>query len=188
MREWLVQKRKEKGLTQQQVADAAFINRAYYSQIESGKRMPSPDVCKKIATILDFQASTFFSEDTNQPFRFALQNIPMVLTHCNLKLEYTWIYNPHVDYQNREVIGKRDDELNQNDGITALMKLKQDVLDTEKPISRLIDFPLSTGNHTYQVIAEPMYKEGKLVGVVTASMDLTDFRRRASSESDEHSL
>lgn len=188
MREWLIQKRKDKGLSQQQVADAAFINRAYYSQIETGKRMPSQDICRRLADILDFQASVFFSEDTEQPFRFALQNIPMVLAHCNLNLEYTWIYNPHIDFQDQQIVGKRDDELDQNDGTIALMKLKQDVIDTQKPISRLIDFPLSTGNNTYQFIAEPIYKEGSLIGVVTAGMDLTDFRRRAFSESDGNSL
>ncbi|WP_147675254.1 helix-turn-helix domain-containing protein [Numidum massiliense] len=40
MRQWLVDTRKSKGLTQQHVACLASISRSYYLQIESGSKNP----------------------------------------------------------------------------------------------------------------------------------------------------
>ena len=40
---------------QQDVANAAGITAAYYSMIETGERRPSPEVAKKIATVLGFE-------------------------------------------------------------------------------------------------------------------------------------
>lgn len=175
MRKWLRDKRIDMKLSQQEVADAIFINRAYYSQIESGKRNPSREVANKLATLLHFQPAAFYSEDTEQPFRFALQNIPMVLAHCNTNLQYIWIYNPHLDFQNQEIIGKRDDELDQNEGIEELMRLKQEVLDSHRSIRRKITFPLSTGLTHYWFYAEPLRDHNQqVIGVVTAAIDMSD--------------
>lgn len=44
--------REHRGLTQQQLADAAGISTPYLSQIESGKRTGSPEVLSAIATVL----------------------------------------------------------------------------------------------------------------------------------------
>src|ERR1700719_2421018 len=61
-REWLSHLRKYKGMTQQQVAFSSFIDRSYYSQLESGKRNPSVNVAKNIAKVLDFDPLLFFQD------------------------------------------------------------------------------------------------------------------------------
>lgn len=176
MRAWLIEKRKQLKLSQQQVAEATYIDRSYYSQIESGKRTPSREIAERLANLLHFQSAAFFTEDTNQPFQFALQNIPMVLAHCNTNLEYTWIYNPHTDFEDQTIIGKPDDELDQNDGIRQLMQLKQEVLEKNKTIRRQIQFPLSTGLMTYWFFAEPLQAaSGEVIGVVTAAIEVSEF-------------
>lgn len=63
MREWLIQLRKFKQLTQEQVASSSFIHRSYYSQIEGGKRSPSFNVAKNIAKVLEFNPLQFYKED-----------------------------------------------------------------------------------------------------------------------------
>ncbi|MDQ0352519.1 transcriptional regulator with XRE-family HTH domain [Alkalibacillus filiformis] len=59
-REWLIHKRKSRKITQEKVAKLAFIDRGYYSQIETGKRNPSPEVAYNIAKALDFDPMKFF--------------------------------------------------------------------------------------------------------------------------------
>lgn len=44
--------REYRGLTQQQLADQAEISKPYVSQIESGKRMGTPDVLSRLANAL----------------------------------------------------------------------------------------------------------------------------------------
>ena len=60
MREWLIQLRKHKGLTQQEVADQAGISRSYYSGIENGNRNGRVETIKRIADVLGFDWTLFF--------------------------------------------------------------------------------------------------------------------------------
>ena len=46
MRDWMKQKREEKSLTQQNVADKLGISKQYYQFIESGKRQK--DLCSSL--------------------------------------------------------------------------------------------------------------------------------------------
>jgi transcriptional regulator with XRE-family HTH domain len=61
-RNWLIQFRKSKKYTQEQVASAAFIDRGYYSQIETGKRNPGLNVANNIAKVLNFDPLRFFQD------------------------------------------------------------------------------------------------------------------------------
>ncbi|WP_426454856.1 helix-turn-helix transcriptional regulator [Paenibacillus sp. S-38] len=47
-------------MTQLQVSKLASISRSAYSNIENGKREPSVDMAKKIATALNFDWQIFF--------------------------------------------------------------------------------------------------------------------------------
>lgn len=51
---FLKSRRRNLGLTQEFVSKKAMISRAGYSMIETGRRRPSPDVAKRIATVLGF--------------------------------------------------------------------------------------------------------------------------------------
>ena len=59
-RDWLIQKRKEKGMFQRDVADYAGISVQFYSRMETGERRPSPSLAKKVAGILDFPWTKFY--------------------------------------------------------------------------------------------------------------------------------
>ncbi|MEH7354034.1 helix-turn-helix transcriptional regulator [Neobacillus drentensis] len=48
----LTERRKERGLTHEQVAEKSGITRAYYTNIEAGRKDPSMGVAKKIADAL----------------------------------------------------------------------------------------------------------------------------------------
>ena len=54
MRSWLIQLRKDSGLTQTEVAAKASISQNYYSYIEKYNRNPTVSVAKRIAAVLGF--------------------------------------------------------------------------------------------------------------------------------------
>lgn len=60
MRTWLIELRKKKELTQDQVATFCGISRQYYSFIENGDRNVPVHTAKKIANILGFDWQKFF--------------------------------------------------------------------------------------------------------------------------------
>lgn len=66
IRQWLKLLREEKGLTQQEIADKAQIERSYYTMIERGKRKPSVHVAKSIAKVMAFDWTIFFENEGNE--------------------------------------------------------------------------------------------------------------------------
>lgn len=66
IRQWLKEMREEKGLTQQEVADKAQMERSYYTMIERGKRKPSVQVAKSIAKVMGFDWTIFFESEGNE--------------------------------------------------------------------------------------------------------------------------
>lgn len=66
MREWLVCKRKEKGLTQEEVAIRAGIARTTYAMIEQGNRDPSVPVAKRIADVIGFEWPLFYTNECHE--------------------------------------------------------------------------------------------------------------------------
>lgn len=61
--DWLKAERSKKGITGETVAKQAGISQQFYSLLESGKRRPSVDVAKRIATVLGFEWTKFFEEE-----------------------------------------------------------------------------------------------------------------------------
>ena len=66
MRTWLKEIRAKKGLTQQEVANAANVDVTMICKIELGERRPSVEVAKKIASVMGFNWTRFF-EDEDEP-------------------------------------------------------------------------------------------------------------------------
>ncbi|MCR8743693.1 helix-turn-helix transcriptional regulator [Romboutsia lituseburensis] len=60
MKSNLIQKRKKKKMTQQEVADKVSICRTHYNRIESGDRNPSHMVAVKIKNVLDCNYEDIF--------------------------------------------------------------------------------------------------------------------------------
>ncbi|MBT9282087.1 MAG: helix-turn-helix transcriptional regulator [Hydrogenibacillus schlegelii] len=65
-RDWLVELRKQKGMTQEEVAKKVKINRSFYTQIENGTRNPSVDTAQKIAGLLSFDWTLFFEASSHK--------------------------------------------------------------------------------------------------------------------------
>lgn len=62
-RSWLKNLRREHGVEVSKIMDAVGISRQYYNMLEAGTRNPSVTVAQKIADILNFNWTLFFSAD-----------------------------------------------------------------------------------------------------------------------------
>ena len=61
MRKWLIEIRN--GRTQAKIAEAVGISQQMFSAIESGKRRPSVEVAKKIASVMGFNWTRFYEDE-----------------------------------------------------------------------------------------------------------------------------
>ena len=59
-RDWLIEKREKKGMSQSEIARLVNVTSQMYNYIESGKRRPKPELAKKIADILNFSWTRFY--------------------------------------------------------------------------------------------------------------------------------
>lgn len=66
---WLIDLRKNHGLTHQQVANKVDVTRQYYGMIESGERNPSVAIAKRIAHVFKVDWKYFFENDCYKTFR-----------------------------------------------------------------------------------------------------------------------
>jgi putative transcriptional regulator len=66
MNSFLANKRKEKGLTQQVMANKIGVSRQYYNDIENNKRQPSVGTAQKIGEILGVDWTIFFTNQVNK--------------------------------------------------------------------------------------------------------------------------
>jgi transcriptional regulator with XRE-family HTH domain len=57
--------RKEKGLSQQDVADKLSMNMVQYNRIETGKSGPTMNILQRIANVLDINVVEFFEANNN---------------------------------------------------------------------------------------------------------------------------
>ncbi|ANZ94797.1 transcriptional regulator [Brochothrix thermosphacta] len=60
MRKWLIELRKGKCLTQQEVADEIGVSRTAYTMYEQGQRNPAVKTAKKVGEFLYFDWTRFF--------------------------------------------------------------------------------------------------------------------------------
>lgn len=63
MRLWLINRRKEKGYSQEYIAEICGITQQVYSLYETGSRRPRPETAMKLARILGFTWTSFYEDD-----------------------------------------------------------------------------------------------------------------------------
>jgi transcriptional regulator with XRE-family HTH domain len=165
-RDWLITLRKNKNLTQADVADSIFIDRAYYSQIESGTRNPSVDISRNLAKVLDINPSLLLSDLA--AFQEVFTRTQCMLAHSDLDMRYTWIFDSANQEEVNQFIGARDDELSFCIDSQKLISLKQRVLDTKETSGTFAEYEYNNEVHTHYIVGYPLLgEEGELIGIGT---------------------
>jgi PAS domain S-box-containing protein len=115
-------------------------------------------------------------------YRVAATNFPAVYAQTDNELRYRWIHHPHPDFKVDEIIGKRDDEIEDSEYARRLVALKQKVLESGVGLREEISFLRTDGLHTYDIFIEPYCDDqGIITGVTTAALDITE-RTRTEEE------
>lgn len=113
--------------------------------------------------------------ESERRFQVSVEHGQITFAHTDEELRYTWVSNPHSFFRVDDLIGMRDTEITDNAGTRTLLQVKQSVLRTGIPVRRDISFPVPDGQHTYDVLVEPLRNEhGETVGVTSCAVDVTD--------------
>ena len=133
------------------------------------------DITEQIQIKNERKNADFLLHKTAQRFKLALKNLPIIVADIDLKLRYTWIHNFQTDFAYKEVIGKRDDEIDQSEGTLQLMQMKKQVIETGKVERKIITFLLPDKNRTYDIAIQPVFdSDGEIIGATSAAFDITE--------------
>jgi signal transduction histidine kinase len=116
-------------------------------------------------------------DDAVQQYQMALRHAPVAFARTDRDLRYEWAYNAYTDFAPDAMEGKRDDEIDAGPGVRQLMHLKRRVLARGEHQRQEVTFERPSGAVTYDITATPICEEGRVVGVLTAALDVTDRKR-----------
>jgi len=145
------------------------------------------NICGAVAAAIDITNRIRAEEAlrySDQRFRVALTNTPIAVFNQDRDLRYTWIYNPHLYWQ-EDVIGKTDEEILGAKKSARLNELKRYVL--EKGVSRRdeVVIPHNGKSYAFDLTVEPLFdRSGNIVGITGASMDIARLREIADALQD----
>jgi PAS domain S-box-containing protein len=115
---------------------------------------------------------------SEERFRIALNNSPIVVFNQDLDLRYTWIYNPALGFKPEEVVGKFDTDLFLAKDAEKLETWKRQVLATGQGMREEIVIGTEDNFLCYVLTIDPLRDcHGQIEGVTCAALDITDRKK-----------
>lgn len=115
---------------------------------------------------------------SEERFRIALKNSPIVVFNQDANLRYTWIYNPDLGFKSQDIIGKFDQDIYLEKDAQKLTLLKRQVLSTKKGIRKEISIGNDQNIKHYDLTIDPLFDLNKNIeGVTCAALDITAYKQ-----------
>jgi PAS domain S-box-containing protein len=116
--------------------------------------------------------------DSEERFRVALKNSPIVVFNHDRKLRYTWINSPKLAWATREYLGHTDVEILGGEEGARLMAIKQGVLDKGIGTRTEVAVTFEDKTHYFDLTVEPLRDDqGAVVGITCAATDVTPLKQ-----------
>lgn len=147
---------------------------------------PDGSIRQWVGTFNDIEES-FQNEESlqlaNERLEAAIRASGVTIFNQDTDLRYTWIFNPHSKFRNKNLIGKSDLELFEHqDEAEKIKALKTSVFETEKGIHSEISLHVDGELHDYDLAVQPLVdRNGKIIGITGAALNIS---HRKSMERD----
>jgi PAS domain S-box-containing protein len=109
---------------------------------------------------------------SEERFRIALKNTPVVVFSQDLKLRFTWINSSRL-LAPEELIGRTDAEVFPGEDGARLTAIKQEVLRTGIEAHTEVSVTVRGEKHYFDLVVEPLRDRGKLLGLLCSAIDTT---------------
>jgi hypothetical protein len=115
---------------------------------------------------------------SEERFRVALKNSPIMVFNQDTDLRYTWVHNEAVMQADKEMIGQTDAELFPAEEADRLTQIKARVLVTGTGLRQEIARMAGGQKHLYDLTVEPVRDAaGPITGITGAAMEITERKR-----------
>jgi PAS domain S-box-containing protein len=116
---------------------------------------------------------------SEERFRIALKNSPIVVFNQDTDLRYTWIHHPTSRLVDEVLLGKLESEAHSPEDAQRLAAIKRPVLESGIGTRKQTCITLNGKVRHYDLTVEPLRNPtGEVVGITGSAMDITDIRTR----------
>ncbi len=162
---------------------AVFVDITERKKMEEALRKAKDDleqrVLERTAELTKANLALRKSEDR---FRVALKNSPIVVFNQDRDLRYTWLHNPNPAFIGDIPLGKTDKEILPPEDAAQLTKIKRRVLESGHGERAEVKTTFNGVEFFYDLTVEPLRNaSGEIEGITCASMDVT-YRKNAEEE------
>lgn len=113
-------------------------------------------------------------QESEQRFRVALMDTPVIVFNQDLNLRYTWVYNPH-NYAEQPILGKTDADLFPPEDAMRLTALKRRVIAVGLLTREEVSINIGGRTLFYDMTLEPLFDaNGNVTGLTCAATDITE--------------
>lgn len=117
---------------------------------------------------------------SEERFRVALKNSPIVVFNQDLELRYTWINSPILAWAQQDYVGHTDAEIIGGEEGARLMAIKQEVLRSGIATRTEATVTFQGEVHYYDLTIEPLRGlDGGAIGITCAAADVTPLKEAA---------
>lgn len=114
-------------------------------------------------------------EESELLFRLALAGSNQIVFSQDKNLIHTWIYNPHPNFKQNEIIGKTEEDLHVPETAAVLTSIKQKVLDTGIAFNGDIEIEVVGKKTNYTLHIEAIKdSEETITGIIGTSIDIIE--------------
>jgi PAS domain S-box-containing protein len=112
---------------------------------------------------------------SEERFRFALANSPIIVANLDRQLRYTWVYNPLVGYHAEDLVGKQIGLSADPETKAKILRLLEELLTNGVSVQWETTIQTADGAKFFQSQAEPLRAaQGQISGVALVSIDITE--------------
>ena len=114
---------------------------------------------------------------SEERFRVALKNSPLMVFNQDTDLRYTWVHNEAVMQAGKEMIGRTDVDIFPTEEADRLTQIKARVLVTGTGLRQEVARTIGQ-KHIYDLTVEPVREpSGAITGITGAAMEITERKR-----------
>ena len=132
-------------------------------------------VCSVVRDVRDRELAEQELRTSEERFRVALKNSPVVVFNQDRDLRYTWVNNPVFAWAEKGWLGKTDEEILEPESAGRLSAIKRGVLSSGVGVRQEVEVKYEGRTVYYDLTVEPLRNPyGEIVGITCASTDITE--------------
>ena len=149
----------------------------YYNTLRTDW-LPAPIVRGMAHDVTERRRAEAALQKSEERFRVALKNSPVVVFNQDLELKYTWINAPVLGWAQQEYLGRTDAEIIGGEDGDRLTAIKQAVLQRGAGVRTEVSVSFRDEKHYFDLTVEPLHsRRGARAGITCAAVDITSMKQ-----------